>query len=110
AFEQAIALRPDDPVSHLGRALALLLGGDLLEGFREYEWRRKIPQAAALMRTFDAPVWDGNDPRGKTILLHAEQGIGDVFQFVRYAELLTNRGARVIVEVPAGIKKLVAMV
>ena len=60
------------------------------------------------MRTFDAPLWDGGEVKGKTILLHAEQGIGDVFQFVRYASLLSERGARVLVEVPAGIKRLVA--
>jgi len=52
-------------------------------------------------RSFVQPLWTGGDNiRGKTILLHAEQGFGDTIQFCRYASLVAESGARVILEVP----------
>ena len=47
-------------------------------------------------RTFDVPVWSGQDLRGKTILLSVEQGVGDTFQFVRYAPMVKALGATVV--------------
>ena len=61
--------------------------------------------------SLEAPLWLGEEPlAGKTILLHAEQGLGDTIQFCRYAPLFAARGARVIVEVPRALKRLVASV
>ena len=88
------------------KSLALLLGGQLKEGFKLFESRYQAwagQHAVAL----DAPLWLGEeDVGGKTVLLHSEQGLGDSIQFCRYAPLLKARGARVVMVVP---KPLVAL-
>src|SRR5213596_2016238 len=54
------------------------------------------------------PRWDGQDVLGKTILIHAEQGLGDMILMMRYVRLLAGRGARVIVECEAPLRSLIA--
>jgi tetratricopeptide (TPR) repeat protein len=95
-FDRSLALAPAYAEAHHNRASALLLSGNLAEGLAEYEWRFRSRDFPPLRPRW--PIWDGSDPAGKTIVLVAEQGLGDTLQFVRYAQLLTARGARVIVE------------
>ncbi len=60
-------------------------------------------------RKFPRPRWYGNtDISGKTILLHAEQGHGDVIQFLRYIPLVAARGARIVVEIHRPLRPFVA--
>jgi hypothetical protein len=106
ALERAIALAPDYADAHWNRALTLLLAGDFAQGWPAYEWRWR----ATGMREPDlaAPRWDGGPLDGQTILLHAEQGLGDSIHFVRYAPLVAARGGRVIVQCPAPLARLLA--
>ncbi|PWT83062.1 MAG: glycosyltransferase [Acidobacteria bacterium] len=93
-FDEALRLRPGFPDAHWGRSLAWLLAGDFERGWPEYEsrWQCKpFPQ-----RTFAQPAWDGSPLDGKRILVYAEQGLGDTFQFVRYLPLVKRQGGRVI--------------
>ena len=100
SLERALAIRPDFPEANLNKALLLLTTGDWEEGFRQYEWRWKAGTAAGQSRAFSAPLWLGiGSLRGKTILLHAEQGLGDTIQFSRYAHKLVELGSRVILEI-----------
>src|SRR4029079_8883047 len=93
-YDRALVLEPDHPGTRWNRALILLLMGRFDEGWREYEWRwKKFPHEK---RRVKALRWDGYDITGKTILLHAEQGFGDALQFARYAALVADRGAQVI--------------
>jgi Flp pilus assembly protein TadD len=96
-FKRALALRPDYPSAHWNLSWTLLMLGDLKNGFAEYEWRMKCP-AVTTPRPFTQPQWKGEELAGRTILLHAEQGFGDMLQVVRYAPLVAKRGGRVIVE------------
>src|SRR5207302_2869400 len=82
---------------HYNLGLALLRQGDFARGWKEHEWRFKV---APLKRSVprDKPQWDGSDIKGKTILLHAEQGLGDCLHFIRFAPLVAKRAGRVIVE------------
>ncbi len=97
ACERAIQLRPDFAEAHWNQGFAYLLAGDFEHGWEKYEWRKRHPRFAAAYRTFDAPTWEGEDVAGRTLLIHAEQGLGDSMQFIRYAEPLAARGARVVV-------------
>jgi hypothetical protein len=71
----------------------LLVQGKLAEGWDEYEWRLRQPGFAWGVR--DLPRWDGTDPAGRTILVVAEQGLGDAILFARFVPELARRGARV---------------
>ena len=106
AHNRALTLDPKSPELHWNRAMTLLLDGDFKAGFEEYEWRLKMPKIAA--RTLPTPVWQGEDPSGATILLVAEQGLGDTIQFARFAPALAKKGARVAIMCPRSLTTLLA--
>ena len=82
--------------------------GQLTAGFRNYEWRWLTPFLNKQKR-FEGRLWLGQDDvRGKRLLLHAEQGFGDTFQFLRYVRLVAELGAEVLLEVPKAVVPLVA--
>ncbi len=100
-YQQALWLQPNLASTHWNRSLAWLQMGDYEKGWTEYEWRWKRKQT--LPRPFPQPFWDGSPLQGRTILLHMEQGLGDMLQFIRYAPLVKDRGGTVIAECPASL-------
>jgi hypothetical protein len=97
-LKRALALRPDYATARWNLALLQLLLGDYKEGFRNFEARFSKIGAVARLHT-NIPTWDGSDPAGKRILIHAEQGYGDTIQFVRFIPQLIEAGAQVLLEV-----------
>ena len=96
-YKKVLALDPEHTEAHFSLSLAYLISGDFENGWEEYEWRWKR-KGHQTERVLNKPVWDGSDLKEKTILLHAEQGLGDTFQFIRYAKVVKDMGAqRVIV-------------
>jgi tetratricopeptide (TPR) repeat protein len=95
-YDEALRVQPEDAEAHWNRALLLLLTGNLTEGWSENEWRRHRKEYPR--RDFTQPAWDGAPLDGRTILLYAEQGLGDTLQFVRYAAAVRSRVGRVLVE------------
>jgi tetratricopeptide (TPR) repeat protein len=89
-YEHALRLNPDYPEAHRNRSFAWLARGDFERGWPEYEWRLKCRKHRGM--TFGRPRWNGENLAGKTILLHAEQGLGDSLQFIRFAPLVKRRG------------------
>jgi tetratricopeptide (TPR) repeat protein len=104
AYDKAIEASGSYAKAQFGQALACLKSGDYAGGWRQYEWRWRDSQQERL--DLGVPAWRGEDVGGKTILLHAEQGLGDTLQFVRFAPLVAARGGRVVLEVPAPLVRL----
>ena len=107
-YDKAIGLLADYGDAYWNKSLLLLLLGRYREGWELYEWRWKSRVLAHTARNFEAPLWKGEDLTGKTILLHAEQGMGDTIQFARYAPLVAARGGKVIFEVPKPLAGLLS--
>jgi FKBP-type peptidyl-prolyl cis-trans isomerase 2 len=95
-YQRAVEINPDYAEAHWNVALLNLLLGNFEEGWKGFQWRWKLEDVP--QRSFSRPLWDGSDISGRTILLHAEKGISDTIQFIRYAPLVAQRGAKVIVE------------
>jgi len=107
SYDRALQAQPDYPEAHWNKALGLLLAGNFAQGLPLYEWRwhphNRGPSAAVFTQT----LWLGSTAlAGKTLLLHAEQGLGDTLMFCRYADLLRSWGARVLLEVPQPLHRL----
>jgi tetratricopeptide (TPR) repeat protein len=98
-FEQAVSIRPDFAQAHWNLGLALLLQGEFERGWAEYEWRLNCPEFRMGSGIPNGVLpWKSEPIAGKSILLLREQGAGDNFQFVRYAKILADQGAKVVVE------------
>jgi Flp pilus assembly protein TadD len=108
AFRAGLRVAPEFPQLHWNLALALLLRGDYANGWPEYEWRLKTPELQPYLRPYSGPRWSGDDSAGRTVLLTAEQGLGDTLQNLRFAEAVADRGARVIVAVQEPLQRLAA--
>lgn len=105
-YERAVELDPNSAGGHYNLALAYLREGRYREGWLEHEWRWDFRELRLRRRRFAAPQWKGEALQGQTILLHAEQGLGDTLQFARYAPLVAERGGRVVLEVQRPLKRL----
>ena len=107
SFARAIEQNQEYADAHFNLALSLLTLGKLEQGFTEYEWRWKRTGVTDLRRNYRRQLWLGEYPLArKTILLHAEQGLGDTIQFARYTSVLARAGARVVLEVQPELKVL----
>ena len=95
---KAISLRNDFPEAHKDLVLILLVQGKFEEGWREYEWRLRLPNYFNSIDRFPKPMWDGSDFQGKTLLLHTEQGLGDTIQFSRFLPMVAKKGGKIILE------------
>jgi tetratricopeptide (TPR) repeat protein len=106
-YDKALSQIPDHGETHLNRALLWLLLGDWAKGWPEFEWRwhtKGFPRY-----TFRQPRWDGSPLAGRTLLVLAEQGLGDTLQFIRYVPLLQKLCGRVIVLCQAPLLQLLTV-
>jgi tetratricopeptide (TPR) repeat protein len=106
---KACEIKPDHAGTRGGLSALYLCLGDFEQGWKEYEYRLQ-PFFDPNPRIFEKPRWDGIESlHGKTIFLYAEQGLGDTFQFIRYAALLKKQGATIIAEVQKPLVKIMKM-
>ena len=107
SFSQAIAQDPRHADAHLNMGLTFLLNGDFQSGWELYEWRWKAKGTNLAIPNFEQKMWMGHSSlENKTILIHGEQGLGDVLQFCRYLPQLKNRGAGVLLAVHHSLRAL----
>jgi Flp pilus assembly protein TadD len=104
-LRRAADLRPRSPEIHWNRALTLLLAGEYRRGFAAYEWRRQVQEIA--IRAFPTLLdWDGRPRPGRTLLVHAEQGLGDTLQFVRFVGQARQRVGRLLLLCQPPLRRL----
>jgi tetratricopeptide (TPR) repeat protein len=109
-YDNALRSKSDFPEANFNLAILKLLTGNFKDGWRGYEWRwekENLSNHNTTIRDFLKPLWLGIESiKDKTIFLHAEQGLGDTIQFCRYAPLVNQLGAKVILEVQRPLIKL----
>lgn len=111
SYASALAIQPDHAQTHWNEGFLRMQLGQFEAGWVKQEWRWKLERTRGDWRGFTAPLWLGKeDLAGRTILLYAEQGLGDTIQFCRYAKLVAARGAKVVLEVQKPLKTLLATV
>jgi len=105
-YHKAIAAEPEFAEAHANLGMAMLATSNAARGWDEYEWRWQTPEGKRNAPAHQAPRWDGTQAPGRTLLVHAEQGLGDSIQFCRYATLAAAKGLRVVIEAPAPLVRL----
>jgi Flp pilus assembly protein TadD len=106
-FEQAIALQPDYADGHFHLGMALLLRGNFDRGWKEYEYR---PFGRKRTKQHEGRIWQGQPlSPNQTLLLAAEQGLGDMLQFVRFASRVKSRfGCQILLQAPDKLHRLLS--
>ncbi|WP_428391777.1 tetratricopeptide repeat protein [Lichenicoccus sp.] len=106
-YHRAIRIRPEDAQIRLNHSICLLKSGRMTQGWTEHEWRLSLPGHTELPRRLLLPSLGPNtDLSGATVLVTQEEGLGDTLMYLRYAPLLADRGARVLLWVPQSLLRL----
>lgn len=92
---RALKLDPKSPDAVYNRSLIRLLAGDFPEAWRDYEARWQSSSFPSKPSPYKAPHWDGTPLNGCSLLVFAEQGIGDIIQFSRFLPWLSHAGGPV---------------
>jgi tetratricopeptide (TPR) repeat protein len=106
SLRRALELMPHDADTHFSLGMTLLMLGEWREGWREYDWRWRTRDFK--VPGFTSPPWDGSDLAGRTIVVYAEQGLGDTLQFARYAPMVQQRGGNVVLRCQTPLAPLFA--
>jgi tetratricopeptide (TPR) repeat protein len=106
SYQKALDLNPDLAKARINLGMVQLLCGDFANGWKNYELRWS--DAPLHSRDFVQPQWQGEPLDGRRILLHAEQGLGDTLQFLRYVPMVQAAGGTVILEVQDRLRTLAA--
>jgi len=116
-YDRSLLLNAGNTLVMWDRSLALLAGGDLARGFAAYDARFDLNDPSMgfdlklrAVRSIPLPLWQGEDLRGKTLFVYAEQGLGDTIQFARFLSVAAQRGARVIFDCQPELVRLISSV
>jgi tetratricopeptide (TPR) repeat protein len=93
-YSQSFMLDPSNVAAPWNRSMVQLTKGNMREGFARYRWRWAALDKHKSIR-LPRPAWDGSELKGKTLLIHEEQGFGDSLQMLRFIPQLKAMGAKV---------------
>jgi tetratricopeptide (TPR) repeat protein len=103
-YDAGLRLAPDHVLLHMARAMVWIQEGNFTRGWAECEWRLRGKDCPVPACT--QPLWDGSPLEGRTILVYAEQGLGDTIQFLRYLPRIAERGGRVVLACAAALVRI----
>jgi tetratricopeptide (TPR) repeat protein len=106
---RTLAIKPDYGEALMNQCLLQLLLGDYVSGWRNYEIRWKVYKPRLFAQPA-RPLWCGQPLNGARILLHAEQGLGDSFQFLRYVPMVVSAGGTVLLDLPDPLRRIGALI
>jgi tetratricopeptide (TPR) repeat protein len=106
AFDRAIAIDPEYAAAHWRRGMAHLADGEYARGWEGFEWRSRAAEVRTSERVLPYPRWNGQPLGGRTILVHAEEVLGDTLMFARYLPMVAGRGGRIVLECQASLTRL----
>lgn len=104
-YDRALQSAPKRPDIHWNRGLSLLAAGRLEEGWDEYDWGMQTKERALAVR-YSYPIWRGENLKDKTILLYAEQGLGDEILFASCFPQIIDQAGRCIIQCDPRLKAL----
>jgi Tfp pilus assembly protein PilF len=110
AYRRAVEIDPEHAAAHRNIGVSHFLRGEFAEGYGEYEWRWKLRGFRGTLERLGRPLWEGQRLAGRTLLVHAEQGLGDSVQFVRYVPEIEKDGGRIVVQVRRPLVRLMERV
>ncbi len=106
-YDRCLHLYPQHAEAQFNRATLLLSMGDYERGWDAYEWRfRRQGAAKVYPHRLITPRWQGESFEGHSLLVHCEQGMGDVLQFLRFLPMVKSRGGMVVLEAHAPLVPL----
>jgi len=105
-LEHARILDPTNVTAEFNLGVAYLAVGDYAKGWPLYESRWRYEHLAGTKPQLSVPEWNGQDLKGKTLLVVGEQGLGDQIQFLRFCGPLQDLGAKLRIHVTSSIKPL----
>jgi Flp pilus assembly protein TadD len=103
-YQQAVRIIPNSAEFHKNLGVIWLLQGNLKDGWAEYEWRFRGEGFS--LQEYSQPLWDGTQLDGRTILIHPDQGLGDIINFVRYVPMVQKMGGRVLLPCSVELARL----
>lgn len=106
ALSKALSFDVAGAEAHVARSLLKFSTGDLAEAWKEYEWRFELPHWQPRRSFARKQQWLGEPLRGATLLVHAEQGLGDSLQFVRFIQDIAKRDCEIVVDIQPELFKL----
>ncbi|MFD1625094.1 tetratricopeptide repeat protein [Azospirillum griseum] len=105
-YRRALVIDVGRPEYRKNLGTCLMMAGDYPNGTAAYEGR--LEQGVWRKRNMPGVLWQDQPLAGKTLLVHFEQGLGDSFQYIRYASVLRRMGARVIYECQPALKRVLS--
>lgn len=97
-IEMAIEINPEERIPPFNLAVAHLAAGDLKKGWEMFEARWRFKHHEHILLQFEKPRWEGQDIKGKTVIILCEEGDGDNIQFIRFIKQVEEMGATVIIQ------------
>ena len=107
AFSRALELDPESTDAHFNQSLLWLKQGKWQEAWPGFESRWQTRELAPFRRLFKKPLWDGKATPNHTLLVHGEQGAGDLIMVLRYLPMLEERVGQVVIECPRELRSLI---